>query len=417
LYCYTRKKWLIWNGSHWAIDKSGEARRLGKNTVAGIYGEASNLNNETERKAIAKHAIQSESRQHIDAMLNLAESEREFAKTLEDFDQNKWLLGVKNGTINLKTCEFQESKREDMISVCAGTSFDPNAKCERWKAFLKEVLVNDELIAYIQREVGYSLTGDTSEQSFRFLYGSGANGKTVFITVLQDLLGDYAKNTPFTTFLIQRSNSIRNDLATLQNARLVTASEPRKGAKFDLSVLKDWTGSSIITARFLFGENFDFLPQGKIWLIGNHKPIINETMHAAWRRPRLIPFTVEIPFVDQDPLLDKELKKELPGILNWALAGLKEWHKIRSKPPAIVIEATEEYRRESDSIGAFIEARCQIEPPGACDNKTLYQEYKRFCEDTGFDIESQKEFSSYLKKTKGIRRKKVKEVWFGMELI
>jgi Predicted ATPase len=231
LYCYTRKKWLIWNGVWWVISKSGEVRRLAKETVAGIYGEACNLDDEVQRKALAKHATQSEAKHRIDAMLNLAESEREFARTIEDFDQDNWLLGVRNGTINLKTCKFQESKKEDMISMCAGASFDPNAECGRWKAFLKDVLVDDELIAYIKREVGYSLTGDTSEQSFRFLYGGGFNGKTVFISVLRALLGDYAKNTPFETFLIQKGGMIRNDLAALQNARVITASEPGKGGK------------------------------------------------------------------------------------------------------------------------------------------------------------------------------------------
>ena len=420
LYCFTRKKWLIWDGFRWVIDKSGEIRRLAKAAVAGIYKEASDLNDESERKALANHAMRSESRQHIDAMLNLAESEREFAKIIDDFDQDKWVLGVRNGTINLKTCEFQEARKEDMISMSACTIFDPDAKCERWKAFLKEVLVDDELIAYIQREVGYTLTGDTSEQSFRLLYGGGANGKTVFITVIQALLGDYAKNTPFTTFLIQRGDRIRNDLAALRKARLITASEPRKGSKFDLSVLKDWTGSTLFTARFLYGEFFTFLPEGKIWLIGNNKPIIDETTYAAWRRVRLIPFTVQISKEKQNPqLADELIKEELPGILNWALAGLKEWHKIGSKPPSIVVKATEEYRKESDSIGAFIDARCQITPTGACYNKILYQEYKRFCDDTGFDIESQKEFSVYLKKTKGIRWKKSYRgvVWHGIDLI
>jgi Predicted ATPase len=268
VYCFTRKKWLNWNGFYWEIDQMGEARRLAKYTVAGIYGEARNLADETKRKALAKHAMQSESKQRIEAMLDLAKSEREFAKTIDYFDQDKWLLGVRNGTINLKTCEFQESEREDMISMCAGARFDPNAKCERWEAFLKEVLVYDELIAYIQREVGHSLTGDTSEQSFRFLYGNGANGKTVFITVIHALLGDYAENTPFTTFLSQRSDTVRNDIAGLHKARFVTAAEPRKGARLDLSVLKTATGGDPITARFLFANSLHFTRNGRFGLLG-----------------------------------------------------------------------------------------------------------------------------------------------------
>ena len=418
LYCHTRKKWLIWDGVRWAIDTSGEIGRLAEKTIAKMYVEASKGEDKWQRKDLAEHAMRSESRQHREAMINLATSKIEVAKTIDDFDQNKWLLGIQNGAIDLKTGEFRESKREDMISMCMGTSYDPDAQCPQWKVFLNEVLAGDEeLISYLQREIGYSLTGDTSEQSFRFLHGAGANGKTVFINVLQALLGDYAQNTPFTTFLIHRQG-IRNDLAGLKSARMITAAEPRKGAKFDLSVLKDWTGGDRISARFLFGEYFEFVPQGKLWLNGNHKPIVDETTNAAWRRPRLIPFTVEIPEEKQDPHLSDKLKEELPGILNWALVGLKDYLQNGSNPPAAVLKATEEYRKESDSIGRFLEEYCEMVPGGVVWNKDLREAYKKFCEDMGFDTERQNEFTKRLKNTEGIQweRSRSGVIWHGINL-
>jgi P4 family phage/plasmid primase-like protien len=286
-------------------------------------------------------------------------------------------------------------------------------------AFLQKIFNEDtELIAYLKRAVGYTLTGSTQEQVYFFLHGSGANGKSVFLAVLRALLGEYAKQASFDTFLVQRDSKVRNDLAALAGARLITASEAEEGAKMSMPVIKSWTGADPITARFLFGEDFTFKPVGKIWMAANTKPIISERNFAAWRRVHLIPFLVTIPKAEQDKELEAKLLQELPGILNWALEGLQEYHRIGLEAPKAVKAATETYRRENDSLEAFIAEACQIQRLAVCKNSTLFSEYERFCYENGLKAVSQTKFSNELKSKSGIESKRTMDgyVWMGIGL-
>jgi len=288
-----------------------------------------------------------------------------------------------------------------------------------WKKFLNDIFAgNEDLIHYIKRAVGYCLTGSTSEQIFFFCYGTGANGKSVFLAVLRALMGEYAKQADFSSFLIQRNEKVRNDLAGLAGARVITAVEAEEGGRLSMQVLKSWTGGDPITARFLFGENFTFKPQGKIWLAANTKPAITERNYAAWRRVHLIPFNVTIPPEKRDQNLENKLIAELPGILNWALEGLKDYLKVGLKTPEAVTKATKEYRQENDSIESFIAECCELGKLKVCKNSELYPNYVIFCNMSGLTPLSQHKFSPEMNSKPGISSKKSKfgVEWKGLDL-
>ncbi|OPY55595.1 MAG: hypothetical protein A4E49_00381 [Methanosaeta sp. PtaU1.Bin112] len=283
---------------------------------------------------------------------------------------------------------------------------------------MERVLPDKDLREYIQRAVGYCLTGSMIEQIFFFCYGMGANGKSVFLAILRALLGEYARQADFSTFLVQRNEKVRNDLAALAGARVITAIEAEEGGRLSMQVIKSWTGCDPVTARFLFGEYFTFLPVGKIWLAANNKPAIAERNYAAWRRVRLIPFTVTIPPEEQDKKLEEKLLEELPGILNWALDGLQDYRENGMKTPTAVLDATAEYRRENDSLEQFIFECCELGKLRVCKNTELYSTYLNFCGMSGLKALSQTKFSIELKTRDCITQTKTKHgvEWKGIDL-
>ena len=410
---HTHKKWYVWDGGRWKVDGNGNAARLAEDVVSMLYIAAANATDSKMRDKIAVFAKSTDSRKGIANMLALAANRRKFALTADDFDQDPWLLGAGEVTIDLKICEAIEPRRSDLITMKAGAVYDSFADCPLWEKFLKDIFAgNEDLINYIKRAVGYCLTGSTSEQIFFFCHGTGANGKSVFLSVLRALMGEYAKQADFSTFLVQRNEKVRNDLAALAGARVITAVEAEEGGRLSMQVLKAWTGGDPITARFLFGENFTFKPQGKIWLAANTKPAITERNYAAWRRVHLIPFNVTIPQEQRDPCLESKLIGELPGIFNWALEGLKDYLKVGLKTPEAVTKATKEYRQENDSIESFITECCELGKLKVCKNSELYGQYLNFCKMSGLDPLSQPKYSPEMNSRPGISSKRSK---FGIE--
>jgi putative DNA primase/helicase len=247
---------------------------------------------------------------------------------------------------------------------------------------------NANLIKFLQKISGYELTGSVLEQCFFILYGTGANGKSTYLEVKQELFGNYARPTEFRTLLDKGKNSdaVRNDLAALKGLRLVTSVEVGKEQRIDESLIKQLTGGDTITARFLFKEFFDFRPEFKLELAANNKPQIRGVDHGIWRRVRLIPFEVTIPEEEQDRNLLQKLKEELPGILNWCLRGHQMWLGEGLESPPEVEEATESYRAESDFLANFIQECCWSEadePPLGTELKVsaqeLYRTYEAWC--------------------------------------
>jgi len=361
-FCHPWSRWLIWDGQCWKIDDTAEVVRCAKDTVRMIYAEALETEEESKRKELARHAIRSEARGSIKAMLGLATSEPGIPVLPDQLDTDSWLLNVQNGTLDLRDGLLREQRQEDFITKLCPVSYDPKADCPLWLKFLKEIMPDEATVMFLQRAIGYSLTGDTSERVLFILYGCGDNGKTTFLEVIRSLLGDYALRTPTETLMLKRSSNIPNDVARLRGARFVSASESEQGRKLAEALVKDLTGGDTITARFMRAEWFDFIPRCKIWLATNHKPEIRGTDRAIWNRIRLIPFEVSIAEDRQDKHLDDKLKGELPGILAWAVRGCLAWQRDGLGTPDKVKAATSAYRLEMDTLGAFIEDCCIEEP-------------------------------------------------------
>ncbi len=383
-YCHAWEKWLVWDGVRWGIDRTEAVKRMAKNTIRKIYSEADNAGDESKRQALAKHAIHSESNARIKSMLSLAKSEKNIPLLPKDLDQDLWLFNCENGTIDLNTGELVKHDRDHQISKLSSVTYDSEAKCPQWHAFLNRIMDNNqELISFLQRAIGYSLTGDTSEQCLVILHGSGANGKSTFLQAVSAMMGDYTIQTPTETLLVKQKGAIPNDVARLRGARLVTASEAEADQRLAESLIKQMTGGDKISARFLRQEWFDFEPTHKIFLATNHKPIIQGTDPAIWRRIRLIPFNVTIPEKERDLKLLEKLKQELPSILTWAVKGCLEWQKKGLGEPDEVRNATKSYREEMDVLAPFLNDRCQDVPTAEVSTKELYDAYITWCEENG----------------------------------
>jgi putative DNA primase/helicase len=420
LYCYALGAWLVFNGARWERDDGGKVHRLAKATVRGIYQEASDAEDEQERKALAQHATRSEAEARIRAMLELAKSEEPVST--EELDARPWFLNVQNGTIDLRTGILHPHRREDLLTKLAPVHYDPDAKAPTWTAFLERIQPDEEMRAFLQRAVGYSATGETSEQCLFINHGGGANGKSTAQETIAAALGDYTMRAPTDMLLAKRAGGIPNDVARLKGARFVAASETEEGRRLAESTVKDLTGGDTITARFMRGEWFDFTPTHKLWLSTNHKPEIRGTDAAIWRRIRLIPWTVTIPPEEQDKGLLAKLREELPGILAWIVQGCLEWRREGLRPPDEVRRATGKYRAEMDVLAAFIDEECIVAEHASATAKALYSAYREWCEENGERPESQRRFGGRLKErgfesariTTGARKGAVE--WHGIGL-
>lgn len=286
-------------------------------------------------------------------------------------------------------------RREDANTKIATAT--PRGDCPAWQDFLATVTRNDaELKAYLQRVVGYCLTGVTSEHALFFLHGTGANGKSVFVTTISGILGDYATVAPMDMFMAATGERHPTDMAGLRGARLVTATETEQGRRWAESKLKTLTGGDRITARFMRQDFFEFIPQFKLVVAGNHKPAIRNVDEAMRRRLHLIPFTVTIPRSQRDQKLSEKLLAERDGILGWAVEGCREWQRIGLKPPAAVAAATEEYFEAEDSLGRWLDEKCERGPNLTETSAALFAAWKAWAEANGEFIASVKWLSENL---------------------
>ena len=398
-YCYPWRSWIIWDGKRYRTDDSGEAIRRAKDSVAAIYDEAAQvLTRDSEQaKMIAKWAMVSQQKPRLDAMIFMAQSE--LHATPDEFDRDDLLLNLDNGTLDLRTLTLREHRRDDRITKLAPIALDPTAACPKWLRFLERIYGGDQdLIEFVQRAAGYSLTGETGEQVLFLLHGSGANGKSTLLETFLAMMGDYARPTEFRTLLArENSEAVRNDLAALFGLRLVTAVEVGRGKRLDEAMVKQLTGGDTITARKLYQEYFDFRPRHKLWLAANVKPEIRGADEAIWRRVLLVPHEVTIPPEERDRTLTSKLRDELPGILNWAIDGLRAWKGKGLKPPERVRAATAEYREEMDILGDYIAVRCLVKDGAHCPTGALYADYEYWCQDNGEDAVKKRTFSILLK--------------------
>jgi putative DNA primase/helicase len=377
--------WFYYDGVKWVL--SPEQVELAMIAITRGIMEAALLYFSTSKRdeqmqKVIKHALSSESNSRIKGALEIAKAM--LTKHYTEFDKNQLLLCLENGVFDLRVGGegFRKSRPEDLLHKCTHVKFDPLAECPRWLQFLNEIFMDDEkLILFIQKAIGYTLTGLTSAQCFFILYGTGANGKSVFLTILQLLLGEFAISTSMDTFKDRHQNNaqIPNDLAALCGKRFVKSTELKEGSRLNEERIKTLTGDESIQARFLHKEFFDFFPEFKIWIGVNHKPVIKGTDEAVWRRPKLIPFEAYFPPEKRDENLLNILKSELPGILLWAIDGCYMWQQEGLKLPEKVEKATSEYREESDVIGEFLK-ECTITGEfKKVKSSDLYAAYEKWC--------------------------------------
>jgi P4 family phage/plasmid primase-like protien len=389
--------WLCWDGRRWKIDKTAAAERFAKAAVGTIYAEAGQEEEPERRKEIADWARKSESKAKLDAMLTLAESEIEVRATPEDFDRDPWQLNCLNGTLDLRTGQLRPHNRADKFTRLVQVAYDPDAKAPTWLKFLDRIMASNQgLITYLQRAVGYTMTGLVTEHCLFFLYGSGKNGKSTFAQTLLEMLGDYQIKSPTSMIMIKRNEGIPNDLARLAGVRLTVTAEVEDGQRLAESLIKDLTGGDTITARLLHKEFFDFQPTHKLWMFGNHKPQIRGTDEGIWRRIKLVPFNTFISPEERDLELAQKLRAELPGILAWAIQGCQDWRRDGLTEPAEVVAATQTYRAEMDSLASFLGDCCMQGTNYKVKTSDLYKEYEKWCAANNEFILSARKFSSRM---------------------
>lgn len=372
--------WLAFDGEKWVRDDM-RVVSFAKESAKLMRVEAETLDAD-ERKAARKHALGSEKSERIRAAISMSQSEAGVAVQHDALDADPWLLAVANGVIDLTTGKLRPHSRQDLITRAAHTKFDPQATCPRWVKFLTETFSDDQdLIAFIQKAFGYSLSGSNREQCLFLCHGVGSNGKSTLLGVMRGLLGDHATNADFSTFLLSnkaQNPGPRGDLARLAGVRLVTSAEPEGSARFSEGTLKSITGGDPITCAFKFQDEFTFTPRFKLWLAANHKPRIKGTDHAIWRRIRLIPFLNIIDESRMNHSLNEELTLEYPGILNWAINGGLVWQAEGLQPPPSVEGATKAYREEQDTLSEFISDHCHPIPGGFTTASAMYEAYVKW---------------------------------------
>ncbi len=381
-YDHSTGAWLIWAGTHWRRDDDGEVQRLAKETARSIFDDvpkAAGAGHDELAVKLAKWARASAAESRRNSMLNLAQTERPIALTHDRLDTRALLLNCRNGTLDLATGALRPHDREDLLTCVLPVEYDPAAVAPTWDAFLRRITNGDgDLAAFLARAAGYTLSGSTAEQCLFFLYGHGANGKSTFIETILALLGDLGHKARAQVLMQDERGRVPNEIAALAGKRLVVASELADGGRLNEGMVKDLTGSDTMSARFLYGEPFTFRPAFKLWLYGNHKPVITGTDDGIWRRVRLIPFAVQIAEEERDPGLPDKLRAELPGILAWAVRGWRDYQTHGLRTPAVVATATAEYRADSDTLGLFLAERCVTgvdKSAGATDLYNAYTEW------------------------------------------
>ena len=419
-YCVSNDKFLLWNGTNWEIDGRNGVESLCKNFIYKMYRGLRFISDPQLKTAFERHLTKSESFRRIQALVGMLKISEEIIVTENELDRDIYLLNLKGATLDLKTGKGNVPNPKKLITKSTNFIFDKTAKCPTWDMFLMQIFNNDiNLIHYIQKAMGYSLSGDTSEQCMFILWGCGANGKSTFLNTILRLMGDYACSTTIETFM-KKNSEHSNDLARLKGMRLVTTSEVEQGKALSESIIKVATGEDEITARFLYGEYFSFSPTFKIFMATNHMPKIRGGDNGIWRRVKMIPFNVTIPPEQRDKHLSEKLMAENAGILNWLLIGYAAWKKEGLvDEPAAIKNANADYRMDMDIVGTFImdclilDASLQWRLPTA----DLYAAYQNWCYKNNERVMSQKWLSMRMVE-KGFKRLATngQRVWLGLAI-
>ena len=379
---HTSGKWHIWTGQYWEEDQKNRILQFAKKTVRNIYNEMHAADGKDKKSELFKHAIKSETKAQMQAMLVLAGSAKNMAVIHSDFDVDPYLLNLKNGTYHLRTNEFKEHDPRQLLSKCIDINYDPEAHCYLYEDFCLTVYNNNlELIQFVQRALGLTLCGAHLEEILFFCYGTGKNGKSIFFNILNMVFGDYYQKAPSEMLILKYNDTIPNDIARLPGARFVVAEELPENRTFDENRIKNLTGGDKISARFLHKEFFDFQPTHTLWIYGNHKPNIKGSDEGIWRRICIIPFEVEIPENERrthnDLMADFEIEKS--GILNWIIQGWKDYQEHGLMVPDIVRMAVKAYRDEQNKVLEFVQESCEIDTVLNVPKSKLFERYLEWC--------------------------------------
>lgn len=402
-WCKNLGGWYIWTGKEWQRDENDNIKKYGMVFYSILLKRLVSFQGDDEHKKLfARHVKNSGESANINSMLDLVKGK--LGKSQHHFDLNDDLFNCDNGTREIIKMIFREHRAGDYITKMSNVFYDKDAKCPLWEKFIHEIFLgNKDIIEFMQRVIGYSLTGSTKEHCFFILYGEGRNGKSKFLETLAYMMGDYCLNCPTSTFIKRREIQNSNDLARLKGSRMVTAIENNDNVFLDEAIIKQITGGDKITARFLNKEFFEFKPTFKIFFATNHKPTISGTDKGIWRRIKMIPFNLVITDENDDKNLGEKLKLEVSGIFNWALKGYEEWSKCGLDTPAVITKLNKEYEESEDVIGQFIGDECIANENGIIKVK----EFKEKLFNTlGFKI-SQRKIGDYMSK-KGYKEKQNK---------
>jgi putative DNA primase/helicase len=378
-----REIWITWHQDRWRVDNDGAVERLAVMMSKEMLDAAWQMPSASEpsqrvRSAAVREALRCGDRRVISNLIHLSRIDQRILLAVEKLDANPMVVGAKNLLVDLRTGESRAYSRDDFITRPLACDFDPESRCPRWEKFLVEVFPDEGLRHYVHKAVGYTLTGDMREQIFFFLHGVGRNGKSVFVRTLEKhVFGKLSvragRGIAATT---ERGGYPATEVAELAGARLILTSETEQGQKLNENVIKDLSGGDAMRGRNLYENAFTFMPVGKLWIVGNHKPIIRGTDSGIWRRVRLIPFTQTFEGSADDRQLPEKLASEASGILNWVVRGCQLWQEEGLEMPDTVREAVKEYKRDEDRLADFIEDKIVESPGSGIKHADLYKAYK-----------------------------------------
>lgn len=420
------QRWMIYDGKRWVQDETGQIVEWAKNVAKHMYDDAWNIKDKDKQDKSVEWAVKSASKSRIDAMIDLAKSDRKVVVLDDQFDADPMLLNVLNGTLDLRTGELRPHNPEDLLTKLVPVSYKPLAKSELFERFLNEVFAvevekdvyeNDpEMVAFIQRAIGYSLTGETKEPAFFIPHGNGRNGKSTLLNTAAKIMDDYADVADKDTFLRKERSGIPEDKAKLRGVRMVLTSETEQGERLNISFIKQATGGDRISAREPYGKRFTFKPQMKIWMSTNIKPEIPEGSTAIWARVKLIPFDVS--FIGrEDTDMENKLLADSEAILAWMVEGCKQWQNGGLRAPERVKAATKKYQAEQDILGDFFSEKCAVEAGCKVQSAVFYKAYTDWCTDNYRRPIGDKDFSNQLEQ-RGFKKSKSngRMTWFGIGL-
>ncbi|TXI76865.1 MAG: hypothetical protein E6Q44_14815, partial [Flavobacteriales bacterium] len=421
-YCPPWDKWLLWTGSHWRLDDLMEVARLAGDMPRELYRKAGESIDPARRRTIAGLARALESRRKQSDLLAAARCRVVVSHT--DLDKGRFLLNASNGTIDLSTGTLRPHARLDLLTHDTEIPYSPDTAAPLWERFLFEIFAGDtDLIRFVQRAVGYSLSGDVREQVLFICHGCGSNGKSVFLNIVRKLLGKLALQAAPDLLMADRQRRHPTEQADLFGKRLVVCQETAEGRRFNESLVKQLTGGDAITARRMFEDNWTFEPTHKLWLATNHRPEIRGTDHAIWRRIRLIPFNVKFHVPGEgepikDTGMEAKLTAELPGIMAWSVRGCLDWQREGLRAPEAVKAATTSYQQEQDVLAAWLADCCIVKRTADAKAADLYASYADWCQQSGEHPEPQRRWGMRLTE-RGFQRQRrmVGIFWLGIGLL